>query len=82
MGFHLHLLLRPNTRKYSTINHLQFTFRFIYSDRSAAARDGCDLQICRLGLYTAQITLATDEMNAVVIMKKIMQILELNIYLM
>jgi hypothetical protein len=30
----------------------------------------------------AQITLATDEMNAVVIMKKIMQILELNIYLM
>jgi hypothetical protein len=45
MGFHLHLLLRANTRKYSTINHLQFTYRFMDSDRLAAARDGCDLQV-------------------------------------
>jgi hypothetical protein len=68
MGFHLHLLLRANTRKHSTINHLQFTCHFIDSDRLAAARDRSDLQICRLGLLTAQIASATDEMHVVLLL--------------
>jgi hypothetical protein len=75
MDFHLHLLLRANTRKYSTINHLQFTFCFIYSDQSAAARDSCDSWICRLGL-DGSTRLCTDEMHDDVIIKEIMHLLE------
>jgi len=68
MGFHLHLLLRAKNRKHSTINHFQFTCHFIDSDRLAAARDRSDLQICRLGLLTAQIASATDEMHVVLLL--------------